>query len=464
MFSTVVHAQQLTLSLHEAILLAVRSNPNVQVSQLNHIQQKFALHVQEWQFQPHFSVTALQNFTNITVNGAHTATQQTSIQPTATLLTPIGTQVTVQSLNNFAGGYQPGITVELEQPLLRGFGRPIVEAALYNARDSELISRLNIDNTLRSTVTEVINAYLNVVAGESVVVNDKKALDRAQISVQQTQLFIKAGHKAGNEIVTVQADAANAQTTLENDQNSLQQARYALLAAIGLDPNVSVEFSDVNVAALIHKYHVPSLANAQSLSLVNDIQFQTDVITYEGTTKRNLHLAEDNTRWQLNLVANGTLGGGDTGQNNPLNALANGQNKAMGVQLNLTIPFDDQVAKQGVVNAKIAIQEAELALKQERWSKQTNAINGWNSISSAEKAFHFAEKAARLQRETYDITYKKYLYGLIDSTALQSVQQQTTSAEQVLVVAKLNYLKALVNMDLMIGNTLKTWDIGVRYS
>ena len=41
------------LSLDEAILLAVRENPNVQNSQLNHVLQKFALEVQQWQFQPH---------------------------------------------------------------------------------------------------------------------------------------------------------------------------------------------------------------------------------------------------------------------------------------------------------------------------------------------------------------------------------------------------------------------------
>jgi outer membrane protein TolC len=175
--------------------------------------------------------------------------------------------------------------------------------------------------------------------------------------------------------------------------------------------------------------------------------------------------AEDNTRWELNLkVKTGVGQGAGGGPNAGLNSLVNNINRTQSAELTLEIPIDDQLAKQAVVNAKIAIREAALALKQEKWTKQTSAINGWNTIGSAERALHFAENAARLQHETYEITYKKYLYGLIDSTALQSVQQQLISADQALVNARINYLKALVNLDLLTGTTLKTWKVDVRYS
>src|SRR5579863_4972847 len=49
---------KLKLFLNEAILLAVRDNPNVQTTQLNYISQKFSLYVQEWEFFPHYSLQA----------------------------------------------------------------------------------------------------------------------------------------------------------------------------------------------------------------------------------------------------------------------------------------------------------------------------------------------------------------------------------------------------------------------
>lgn len=455
----------LPLSLQEAILLAIRENPNVQQAQLNHVQQKFALEVAQWQFQPHYQLIGAAGLSkNIAACDSSTA-KNWSIQPAASWLSPIGTQFTVTSTNNITNHYNPGLSLQIVQPLIRGFGRAIVEASLYNAMDSEYISRLNIQNVLRTTITAVINAYLNVVSAANTVKIDVEALNRSEISMQQTKLFIKAGRKAGVELVTVQADVANAQTKLENDKNNLDQARYALLAAIGIDPNTQIKISNIDVPQLTHRYCAPPIDETKRLTLQNDIQYQIDQITLQGATRRNLLTAQDNMRWQLNLAANAGVGsavGG--GQNAGFPSLVNGANQAQNVQLNLIVPIDDKNAKQALLGAKIGLREAQIALKQEKWTKETNAINGWNSINSTKRALHFAEDAEGLQLKTYQISFQKYKYGLIDSVELQSVQQQLNTRQQALLDARLNYLKALVNLDQQIGRTLLTWNIMVRYS
>lgn len=441
--STFVFAEEnkpLTLSLDEAILLAVRSNPNVQSSKLSYVSQKFNTYVQQWQFYPHYS---FQASTVQELQGANSH----NIQPGVSLLTPIGTQINLNA-NTQTNQSRPALSMQVMQPLMRGFGMAVVEAALNNAKDSQRISALNIEGTLRNTVTGVINAYLDVVSAEKNIQIDQGALQRAERSVRQTKLYIKAGHKAGNEIVTVQANAATARSQLENDRNNLDQARYALLAAIGMDPNTSVKFTSLDVRSLINKYHMPSREQAKNLVLENDIQYQTDEITLHGATSRNLLVAEDNTRWQLN--ATGNLGTG------------NGSGQVRSAGLTLQIPIDDQVAKQGVMNAKIGLKQAELALMQEKWNKETNAINGWNSVLSAERALHYAEDAEKLQERTYNLNYQKYLHGLIDSLELQSALTSLIQAQQATLNAYIGYLKALVNLDLLVGNTLRTWDIKAR--
>jgi outer membrane protein TolC len=454
-----------TLSLDDAILLSVRENPNVQQAQLNLVMQKYALDVAKWQFQPHYAFTATKSTTRTVSSGLEQTQQSWGAQPAVSLLTPVGTQLTLTSTNNVQGHYNPALTLQVVQPLIRGFGRPVVEAALYNAMDSERISRLNVQNALRTTVTSVINAYLDVITAQNTIDIDRAALKRAQTSVEQTKLFIKAGRKAGVELVTVQADVANAQTKLENDKNNLDQMRYALLTAIGLDPNLDVKFTSLDVPSLTRRYKVPTLDETKHLTLENDIQFQVDQITLYGSTKRNLLVAEDNTRWQLNLTVNAVEGNGSGGgANSGLNSLSNGDNQNQSAVLNLTVPIDDRNAKQAVVNARIALKEAGIALKQEKWTKETNAINGWNTIYSAQRAMKFAEDAEQLQQKTYHISFQKYSYGLIDSLELQSVQQQLIEREQALLAAKVSYLKALINLDQQIGGTLKTWNIQTRYS
>ncbi len=455
------------LSLKDAILLAVRENPNVQTAQLNHIEQKYALEIQQWQFQPHFALqavkTTMQTY-SVTSNGIVTA-NATGIQPSVSLQTPIGTQMNLVSTNTIQGHYNPALSLQIMQPLLRGFGKPIVEAALDNAKDSEKISRLNVESQLRTTVTGVVNAYLDVVSAQNMLDIDQQALRRSQESIKQTKLFIQAGHKAGVELVTVEADAASAETKIESDRNSLQQARYALLSAIGIDPNTDVTVGHVEVAKLIQKYHIPSLPKAKEMILENDIQYQVDNITLNGSTKRNLRTAEDNTRWQLNLTLNGSTGGGaGGGPNAGINSLVNGVNVTDSAMLSLSIPIDDRPAKVAVATAKIALREAELALQQEKWAKETSVINGWNAIYSAERATQFAENAERLQGKTYQISFQKYSFGLIDSLELQTAQQQYRAAQQTLLNAKIGYLKALIAIDWLVGTTLQTWDVRVQYN
>lgn len=456
--------QPLTLSLKEAILLAIRENPSVQQAQLNHVQQKFALEVAQWQFQPHYAITGIGSITRSVVNDDRTTSKNWQLQPAATLTTPIGTQLNLMATNNVTNHYHPQLTLQVVQPLMRGFGRAVVEASLYNAIDSERVSRLNVENALRTTVTAVINAYLNVVSAANTVKIDEDALKRAETSVRQTKLFIKAGRKAGVELVTVQADVANSQTKLENDKNNLDQMRYALLTAIGIDPNTKIKFTNIDVPHLIHKYSAPTLEDTKRLTLENDIQYQVDQITIQGATKRSLLVAEDNARWQLNLTANAITGGGaGGGQNAGIGSLTNGANQTQSLQLNLTIPIGDKNAEQAIRNAKIGLRQAHINLRQEKWTKETNAINGWNSLYSAERALRFAEDAERLQLKTYQISFQKYSYGLIDSVELQSVQQQLIARQTSLLDARINYLKALVNLDQQIGRTLQTWEVQVRY-
>lgn len=466
LLSAATYASTRELTLQDAIYLAVRQNPNVQNAQLAHVLQTYAVEIQRWQFEPHYSFQATRttNKNYSVTNGNYVTENSTGAQVGMNLLTPIGTNIAIKENNNITNNYNPGLSVQIEQPLLRGFGKAIVEAALNDALDNEKISRLQVEGVLRETVTSVIKAYLDVLSAQGTLAIDQKDYERAQLTVKQTQLFIKAGHKAGVELIGVQAAAANAQTKIESDRNALQQSRYALLQAIGIDPNTQVNFSVINVPQLIKKYHIPGLSETKSQMIQHDIGYQVAIITLEGSTKRSVLSAEDKTRWQLDLTVNSNAGGSSGGGPNAgINSLVNGVNQTNSAMLSLTIPIDDHSARVAVASAKIALHEATIALQQQKWNKETNAINNWNSIFSAKRSLEFAEQAEKLQAKTYQINFQKYSHGLIDSLELQTAQQQYVASQQTLENARTSYLKSLIDLDQMIGNTLTTWDVKVRY-
>lgn len=468
----------LKLSLDDAILLAIRENPSVQNIRLSYLQSKLDLKVQEWKFKPHFSFETDYTYLRNSSGDRFIYNRGLDIQPGVSLLTDIGTQLTLSGHTTEYGNLNPGASLTITQPLLKGFGKPIVEQALNNARDALYTSGLNVENTLRMTVTSVINSYLDEINAERTVAIDKQALQRAQSSVIQTKKFIKAGSKAGNELITVQANVATAQSNLANDENNLIQAKYTLLTAIGLDPNSNIEFSNLDLDALISKYSLPSLVDTKNLVLANDIQYRIDQITFNGTTQRALLAAEDATRWDLGVTASLNTGGftnnkkdssvivinnpDDPSALNPSNTQLNQLTQSQSVNISLKIPIDDLSAEQGVENQKIAIREAEINLQKEKWDKETSAINSWNYLMSAKRSLQFAISAEELQEQTYKISYQKYLHGLIDSLQLQSAQLSLIQSQQSLLSSRISYIKALVTMDQLIGRTLQTWNIPVR--
>ena len=453
----------LHLTLNEAILLGVRQNPNVVSAQLSDVLQKFNYIVARWAFSPHYAINGSATYNhNKLAEIESTQGKNFSLEPTVSWQFPVGTQLSLTAANSYSTNYHPSLSLQLTQPLMRGFGSAIVEAALNNAKDALEISSLAIEGTLRNTVTNIINAYLVVLSAQESIVIDQKALARAEMSQHQTELFIQAGHKAGNELITVKANVASAKSQLENDVNNLEQARFGLLAAIGIDPNAKVEFAPLDLESLEKRYQPVALSRAQAAALAHDIQYQVDNLVLNGQTMRNLATAKDHTRWQLNLSASAMVGSGTDGTNVGINGLLNGENQAQNIGLSLVIPIGDKAAQQELLSAKIAIKQARLALQQERWSLETNAINTWNSVQSAERALHFAKDAEKLQQDTYQLNYQKYIHGLIDSLELQTAQLQLTQAQQASLNAQMNYIKALVQLDLLMGHTLSSWEIKVR--
>lgn len=463
--ATISHAKALsTLTLQDAILLAVREHPNVQSQELSYLLQRMQTGVLRADFYPRFAFQAEANMTHTgSTDQVMVNTQNFNVTPSVSWLSPIGTQVTLLSTNLQDTHFHPGLSLQVMQPLMRGFGTAVVEAALNDANDSETMARLRTLSVLQNTVTGVIHAYLQMVMAEETIHIDEEALKRAKQSVTQTRQFIRAGHKAGNELVTVEANVASASLQLANDKNTLSQARFTLLAAIGLDPTAKVHFSHLLLDPIIARYTWPSEPQVMQKALSNDIQYQIDQITLHGPLVRQALIAEDNTRWELNLSANASSGyGSGEGQDVRLNGIFSGVNQAQTVGLSLKVPIDDRHAKQAVASARIAIKQAELALQQEKWASQTKVMNAWYAVTSRKQALQFALDAERLQEKTYHLNYLKYCHGLIDSLSLQTAQQQFVLAEQAILHARIAYLEALVDLDNIMGQTLSTWHVPTR--
>src|SRR6202020_1156555 len=123
------------LSLREAILLALRYNPNIQNAELDRIVQRYQLRLAHNEFELQYALGASGVIQKSTFNGVGTDTTHTLLaSPEFNLKNKYGTTSSLAIRNNVNqnNNYNPVLSFSLTQPLLRGFGKSVNEAALLD--------------------------------------------------------------------------------------------------------------------------------------------------------------------------------------------------------------------------------------------------------------------------------------------------------------------------------------------
>lgn len=459
-FNTIAEEAKL-LTLQDAILLSLRYNASVRTAELQRVEDKFSLELAKWQFQPHYTLTGstMAWSTSRTPGAFQPMTSSWSVAPAVSWESPIGTTVNV-SPNTWTNGApgRPGVSIDITQPLIAGFGRAVVEAALEDAYDDEKISKLNLRNAIISQVTATISAYTTLLTAENSVTVDEESVGRAKTNLEQTKLYIQAGQNPKSDEVQAQSQLAQTMTQLQSDKTSVILDRYALLQAIGLPPTANIQIThDVS----LEKYHLLSEKQAIDAVLENNIGYQTSIITI-AKTARAVMKTKDATRWQLNFEEIYSRGGPDA-NNGGVNNILNNSAYSSTTSLNLTIPIDDKNNQGAILNANIALQEAQLNLNQAKQDLTLQAMSTRDSLINAAEQIKLNQNQAGYDEQALQDTMRSYRAGMASS--LQVAQQsQTYAADQRnVVLAKISYFEALANFDQLYGHTLDTWGIHVQY-
>lgn len=434
-------ANPTSLNLNDAIDLAVKQNSAVQIAKLNTHLAQLAQESAAYQLTPHFAV-ATSASSNITAR-AH-QTFFADIGPTMTWQTPLGPTVSASLTANTPAS--TALSFNIAMPLIKGFGKPLVDNAVQNAKDNEKIAALALQNQVATIINTVINHYLDLMYIEALIKIDKDSIKRTQLLAHQTALLIQAGCKASNEITTVQATLASAESTLENDKNAATEIKQMLIDTIGLAPDTHIIFTTLNFDSLMLKYAFLSLQQIQTKALAHDLQYQIDAIILNGPMTRAYLTANHNQPWMLNFNMNVAK---ETSHIQPTDE----------VGLTLSIPINDTYAKNATESALIALKEARIALTAEEEEKINNALNLTHQVTATKHALLFATQATILQEKNNKMNHEKFLHGLADGLALAASENAYTLSQENLLQAKINYIKTLVITDNLMGHTLTTWQV-----
>lgn len=456
-------AQSRRVSLREAILIALRYNPDVTNAEIDRITEKYNLRTAQWAFEWQYKLNGDVQYRHIrnADDGGSFEGSTVNVNPSASKHLRTGADVNLRVDNPVNNGrYQPTATVEVVQPLLKGAPKEVVLKPLNDALDQERMSRLNLQKNISGIIRRVISDYRSLIEANNNLENAKRSYKDAMKTYHDNAIQIRLGKLPRTDNVTQKAQVESLKLQKVVAQNTKNRARQQLLEDMGLDPDTPIDVpSDVSIDII----KVPDLDKTLEYAYKSNIDFTLLKITQAGN-RRSYLAAKDETRWQLDLNASATVGSSDIeNQVSAIETLLKGRNHSETVGLKLSVPIDQVNLKANLSRAKVQLQKDKNDLLKQKRILQNTIKNLITDLKSQAIQIQISEDAVKLQKQNYQLQRKKQQLGKGTSIDVTNSQNQLIDARNALINNKITYLNTLSELRETLGITLDYWKVDIRY-
>ncbi len=445
-----------TYSLEDCIRIALETNPQVKISELQ-VQTDGNLAAQSrWQRWPSLGFSAGQGFSS-----------GRNIDP----YTNVYVQQNVNS-NNF----QLGSSVVL----FNGFQlRNSVIRNDINAR----VSQKDLEAARNDIMLNVALSYLQIISNEELIEVARRQVDASVLQVERTQKLVEAGTLAESNLLDLKAQLANDELTLVNNQNNLETSKLNLKQLMNMpgsepinvvkvpvsDPTLQAyeatiqEIFDIAVGNLpqmkaanlriesarkaveiARGAGMPSLSLGAGISTAFssaapkqrfisdgtgsttiDVPSTTSYVTYGGVT--------------LPIIQRVTTPNGSIQDFGYFNQLDGNRNSYLNFSLRIPI-FSNFQVKYNVANAKIQQKGIEYQAQQVQLTIRKNVEQAYIDMTNSAKRYSATANQVRALTEAFRVAQVRFDVGAINSTEYNIAKANLDRANGNLVQSKYDYV------------------------
>ncbi len=454
----------LHLSIKDAILLALRYNPNIQNVELDRIIQIYQLRLAHNEFELQYALAGQANVANSRYSGVgNGVTQNYLVAPEFDLKTKLGSHAALKMDNSAmtVGGYNPILNFSFTQPLLRGFGLAANEAGLLDAIDNDTLNKLNLRQSVIDQITLVSTAYHALILSGNNFQNQQRQVAEAHKSYDTNEKKIHAGELETTANIQQSYQIESLNLMVEQAENDFKTAAQNLLETIGLDPDMKLAVpNDVT----LDKLKTPDVNTSITQALKHNAQYLA-LQTAIRADERAYAVARNQQLWQLDLTSNvqtATVTGVDN-QNSGSSGVYRGHNVTESAGIMLTIPLHDLNRRNTLITAKIRLEKDRLNIIAAKRALITNIKNTISTIISLAKRYELAKRQVDLAAQSYALEKKKQQAGISTALDVNNTQNQLIQAQAGLISAKIAYLNQLSTLQRILGTTLDYWHIKLRF-
>lgn len=491
---------QLSLSLEDAVKLALERNLDIAVQRLNPSTFDYSISNLSAGYRPTLTSTlSRQSTTNPstqTISGAAAGTGIENLVNTynggiAQNIRWGGGSVAVTLNNNkqsttsltalFNPAYNTNWSAQYTQPLLRNFKIDNTRQQLVITKLNQDISETQLQATIINTVSNVRNAYWDLVFGVQSVEVARRSVDLADQLVRDNQTRVEIGTMAPIDVVQAQSQAATQRQNLaqaEGTRRTNELALKRLLVAGTSDPNWNAtlvptdrpEFvpQSVDLQAVVRR----ALENRTDLQIakknltVNDVTMkflvnqtlpQADLVARYGLVGQG-GVQYITSGSGINRVVTGEIPGGYT---DALSSLFNRNYPTWSVQLNVSYPIGTSAQEASAARARVQVSQVAAQVKQLELQVATDVTNAATNVQNNVERVQAAQAARAFSERTLEAEQSKFEVGMSTNYFVVQVQRDLATAQNNELQAVLAYRKSLVELERLQQTSLSSSNITI---
>jgi outer membrane protein len=453
-------AQPKPITLAEAVALALRHNRTIKSAYISRVLEKFDLEVVRDEFRPDLILSASTAFTR----QQNEETLNTILGAGFSLKVPTGgqlaldfTQTIIEPWEIPEEGFTNDVILSFKQPLLRGGGIDVNRASQRLGERQEQANILNLKKTLINIITQVVYAYRRFILVQRGLEINKLSLARSRKLLEMNKALIAAGRMAQVEIIQTEADLANQELSFHENENALDKARLNLLKLLDIDKHTLIAPVDKVVVKPVN-LHLETLQKQAQSNRPDYIQ----ILLERENAQTRLLLAKNNRLWELDIITRYNITGTSDSWMEAQERAGHLGEGDYSVGLALRIPFGDIQRERGVVAARVKLRHAGIDVQELKENIEIEMLDAVRDINIKWEQVKLAQRARKLSKRQLDIELEKLKVNRSTNFRIVTFQNSLVLAENSEIRAKIDYLNALTDLDVLLGATLERWGVNIE--
>ena len=279
------------------------------------------------------------------------------------------------------------------------------------------LTELQAKETIENTYLQLFTVYFQIARLTENTLNLEEALRISKRRLKRAEYQYEYGQSTRLELLNAAVDINNDSISVISAKQQLSNAKRGLNLILGIEKDVNYEVEtavDFNKLMNFDVLQEKTIANNTTLKQ-NEKNIAISAFTIKINKANYLPSLNFNTSYGFNRTENENLV-------NPFGArliTSDGLNAGLNLSWNI---FDGGTTKTRVANAKIALDNQQILLAQQKVTIQNNLKNTWDNYNNQLFILKAQEKNVQTTQNNFDRTQDRYKLGQV--TALEFRQAQ----------------------------------------